>query len=279
MNPITTLLPAPLKSALEDARALSRDALDELLGRRDPLIPPTRLMFDGARDVATFKQNGQEFLKYFIQLGELQPYESVLDVGCGIGRKTFPLTGYLNEQGRYEGFDIVRTGIRWCQKTISKQYPNFHFQWVDVYNRYYNPQGRTRASEFEFPFADQTFDFVILGSVFTHLLPDDLENYFGQVARVLKKGGRCLITFFLLNPESLDLIAAHRSTMRLEFDHGIYRTADAAQPELAVGYDESFILEQYARRGLALEPPLHYGLWCGRREFLSYQDIIVATKV
>lgn len=25
--------------------------------------------------------------------------------------------------------------------------------------------------------------------------------------------------------------------------------------------------------------PIHYGLWCGRDEFLSYQDIILAKKI
>ena len=44
------------------------DALDWLLGRRDPLTPPTRLMYDGPRGVNAFRQNGQEFLRHYIEL-------------------------------------------------------------------------------------------------------------------------------------------------------------------------------------------------------------------
>jgi len=45
--------------------------------------------------------------------------------------------------------------------------------------------GTVAASEFVFPFADASFDFVSLASVFTHMLPVDLEHYAGQIARVL----------------------------------------------------------------------------------------------
>lgn len=48
-----------------------------------------------------------------------------------------------------------------------------------------------------------SFDFVFLTSVFTHLLPEDMNNYFSEVVRVLTHARRCLITYFLLTFESL----------------------------------------------------------------------------
>jgi ubiquinone/menaquinone biosynthesis C-methylase UbiE len=36
----------------------------------------------------------------------LRPDEKILDVGCGIGRKTLPLTQYLTKGREYEGIDI-----------------------------------------------------------------------------------------------------------------------------------------------------------------------------
>ena len=97
-------------------------------------------------------------------------------MGCGIGRIAIPLTQYL-KTGTYDGFDIVRHGVEWCQQKVTPHYPNFNFFVADVYNKLYFPQGRYAATEYTFPFADDTFDFVFLTSVFTHMMPKDLEHY------------------------------------------------------------------------------------------------------
>ena len=279
MKNITQLIPGILVSRVRDILYRILDATDVLFGRRDPLIPPRRLMFDGPRDIQTFKKNGEEFLRYYINLCNLKPNEKILDVGSGIGRKTIPLTQYLDENGKYEGVDIVKVGIEWCQKNISNKYPNFHFQLVDVYNKTYNPKGKYKASEFRFPFENDTFDFVVLGSVFTHMLPGDMENYFSEIARVLKRGGRCLISFFLLNKESLELINEKKSTLDFKYEMKNYRSVNAHTPEIAVCYDEVFVLGLYETYGLKINEPIHYGSWCERKDFLSYQDIIIATKI
>jgi len=51
------------------------------------------------------------------------------------------------------------------------------------------------------------------------------------------------------------------------------------QPEAAIAYEESFIHDCYQRNGLLIKQAIHYGSWCGRREFLSYQDIVIANKL
>lgn len=253
------------------------DAIDLLLGRRDELTPPKRI-FLSYRDFRKFKKVGEEFLHYFIEWGGLKPYERILDVGCGIGRMAVPLTKYLDERGSYEGFDPVADGIKWCEKKISSKYPNFHFQLVDMYNKTYNPKGRYKASEFKFPYESESFDFVFLASVFTHMLPEDMENYFREVTRVLKRGGRCLITFFLLNKESLQLISVRKSMLDFKYEFGTFRTTNPDRPEDAVCYEETFIYGLYEKYGLKIKPPIHYGSWCGRENPLSSQDIIVASK-
>ena len=135
----------------------------------------------------------------------------VLDVGCGIGRAAIPLTRFLSEKGRYEGFDIVPAGIDWCKDKISKRYNNFNFQLSNVYNKVYHPSGWLQSDESTFPYADESFDFVFLISVFTHILPPGMENYFCGNQPRHEDGGRCFITYFLFDDETEKLMRAGRS--------------------------------------------------------------------
>jgi len=255
-----------------------KDFRDMLLLRRDPLIPPTRLMFDGPRSIQDFKNNGTDFLEYFVNLCNLKPDGKVLDVGCGIGRKTLPLTQYLDENGKYEGFDIIDLGINWCNQNITNKYPNFHFQKADVINKYYNPDGKYEASEYKFPFEENYFDLVFLGSVFTHMLPNELENYLSEVFRVLKSDGRCLISYFLINKNSLGAIQSNKSSIDFKYDLDNYRTTDIDIPEDAVSYKESYIRNLYQKQSLEILEPIYFGSWSGRDEYLDYQDLIIAKK-
>lgn len=245
------------------------------LKNRNSMIPPESMIFFGDGD---FELIGQEFKDYFIELAYLQPNNRVLDVGCGIGRMAIPLTDYLSNQGEYWGFDINRMGIEWCQRRISKRFCNFHFQHIDVYNRHYNPNGKVRAQDFQFPYDDEFFNFVFLTSVFTHMLPSDMENYLGEISRVLKTGGRCLITFFILNEESENLLRSGHSTLDFKYNIDGCLTVNEEKPEAAVAYNEEFVIRLFKKYGLKITQPIHYGSWCKRDSFLSYQDLIIATK-
>ena len=274
-NVIKRFILRPIRKAMRRIYYFPIDTIDSSLGLRDELTPPREKIFVGTGD---FKKIGQEFFQYFIELGELKPNERVLDVGCGIGRMAVPLTNYLDKRGTYEGFDIVADGINWCKKKITPEYPNFHFQLADVLNKSYNPKGKYKASEYKFPFQDESFDFLFLTSVFTHMLPQEMENYFSEIARVLKRNGRCLITFFLLNIESVKLMDAKSSTFY--FNYGIEgcRTINMNKPESAVAYEEKSIRSLYEKYRLTIVEQVRYGSWCGRENFLSYQDIIIAAK-
>ena len=267
-------LPAPLRRGLKLSSQLCLDGLDLLLGRREELVPPRYLNFGGD---GNFVDTGNEFLRYFIQLGELRPEHRVLDIGCGIGRMARPLTKYL-AKGSYEGIDIVPRGIRWCQDHFTPRYPNFRFQLADVQNREYNPHGRFQAAEYQFPFKDNEFDFVYLTSVFTHMQKKDMTHYLRETSRALRRNGKCLITFFLLNGESRKLISAGQSSLNFVFPQEGCWTADESLPENALAYEEEYVREVFAESSLVLES-VQYGAWCGRSEYLSYQDVLVARKV
>jgi SAM-dependent methyltransferase len=248
--------------------------VDLLLGRRrNELVPPHYLNFVGDGD---FEKTGDEFLGYFVGLGGLRPDHRVLELGCGIGRMTRPLTKYL-ASGSYEGIDIVPRGIRWCQSHY-RRYPNLHFQLADVQNPAYNRGRQLRSTEYRFPFNDNEFDFVFLTSVFTHMLRDDMTHYLREISRTLHPNGICFITFFLLNEESRKLTSAGQSSHDFRFPLDGCWTADERVPENAIAYDEGDVRKIYAQSSLALEN-LRYGAWCGRGEYLSYQDVLIARKI
>jgi hypothetical protein len=52
---------------------------------------------------------------------------------------------------------------------------------------------------------------------------------------------------------------------------------DEDEPEHGIAFDEAYIRALYRELGFTLET-VRYGAWCGRREYLSYQDIVVARK-
>lgn len=248
---------------------------DVVLRRKNTFSYPQGKTFVGAGD---FKKIGQEFLWYFIRYSKLKPSAKVLDVGCGLGRMAIPLTKFLNKKGNYEGFDIVPSAISWCKNNISSKFPNFSFQIADIYNKEYNPNGKFEASTYRFPYQDSSFDFVFLTSVFTHMLPRDMEHYFSEISRVLKKNGKCFITYFLSREDSLRLMKTEKSSLNFKHEFEGFRTINLDKSEAAVCYDEAYVLDLYEKYGFKVVRPLHYGSWCGRQNYLSYQDIIIASK-
>ncbi len=259
------------------------DYIDWILGRRGAFTPPRHIL-NAARVAGRFNdidKVAHEIFRCVIELGELKSSETVLEVGCGIGRNAASLTTYLNQGGTYEGFDIVPLSIGWCQQKISREYPNFRFRLGDIYNKAYNPKAKLKPSEYKFPYKDEFFDFVFLTSVFTHMMPEDVKHYLSEIVRVLKTGGRCMITFFLLNQESLMLLNSGLSFYDLRHETGPCRFMDQEIPEAAIAYQEEYIRAIYRKKGLAITEPINYGWWCRREKgtFSSGQDIIMARKI
>ncbi|HVF66523.1 MAG TPA: class I SAM-dependent methyltransferase [Pyrinomonadaceae bacterium] len=278
-NKLKQMIPVRGRAVLRHSYEHLRYWLGVRLGRRDPLTPPAYLIFVGG-DVTNFRQQGEKWLQASVGLGGLQPDGRVLDVGCGVGRAAVALTRYLNRDGSYEGFDIVSAGIKWCRRWITPRFPNFRFRHADVFNKYYHPAGKFKASEYRFPYRDADFDLVILTSVFTHMFRPDAENYLAEIQRVMRPGGRCLITFFLLNDESLNLMRGNETQPELNFRHEIgggCRTSSADRPEEAIAYTEEAVKAMYERCALQITE-IKYGSWCGRPVLPYIQDVVVALK-
>jgi SAM-dependent methyltransferase len=251
------------------------DVRDALLRRRSPLVPPRgESAFVGDGDFAGM---GRRFLEHFVKFGDLKPDHCVLDVGCGIGRMALPLTGFLGAEGEYWGFDPVAKGIKWCDEHITTRFPNFRFYVADVWSKSYNRRGSIQACRYVFPHRDGLFDFAFAISVFTHMVPADVDNYIANIARVLKPGGTCFATYYLLNPSTRETHAAEDFQYPVD-STGVCMAVSKVEFEKAVAFDETFVRDTYRKHGLSLQEPVRYGRWATPKGGPAFQDLIVARK-
>jgi SAM-dependent methyltransferase len=234
--------------------------------------PPAENVFVGDGD---YRAIGAEYLGHFVRIGGLKPFESVLDIGCGIGRMAVPLTQYLDSgTAFYEGVDPVNAGIEWCVQNITSAYPNFRFCRVDVAHELYNPGGAIAGHEIVLPFADAKFDFVAMVSVATHLPEAEISAYAREIARLLAPGGRLFLTAFIVAAGDPD-----RPTARPRFTPGNRPGTwfgDPLAPLGAIGFDAGIIEDILKKAGLQVQR-VSLGHWRGI-ESNHYQDVIIAVK-
>ena len=266
-------LPRRLRWALRKLYLVPLDLAERLLGSTDSMTPPRGTNFSGA--VSDIKASGDKLVQTMSEVARLTPSSRVLDVGCGLGRLGAAMTRYLDREGAYYGLDIVPDGIKWCTDNITGPHGNIHFVHADIFNREYNPHGLVRPSEYCFPFDDNTFDVVVLISVFTHMLPPEVENYVCEIARVLRPSGCCFASYFLLTPESRLLISSGRSSMNFKHKLGTHWLMSTKVPEYGVAYDADFVRQCYAKCGLSSE--LHAGRWYSGSG-PGDQDLLVGYK-
>lgn len=232
-----------------------------------------------------------------IEAGGLERSGRVLDIGCGPGRIAAPLTRYLDPAaGRYEGFDVMPQSIRWYVRNITKRHPAFHFQLADLHNGQYNPRGRQGAADYIFPYADGAFDVAVAVSLFTHLRPFESDRYLRETARTLRPGGRLVGTWYLLNDEAEELLAAGRALRPgifaqgrppLKLDHALtdergnrFRAPEEAVPEHLIAAYEADVRAQHERAGLRIVE-IRHGSWAGREALAGGlgQDTVIAERV
>jgi SAM-dependent methyltransferase len=239
-----------------------------IAGHRIPL--PSRR--DRAAVVGPFVPIGCRWLSALSALGHLAPNGRVLDVGCGPGRMAYCLAHYLDSSGRYEGLDVVHRHVRRLRATVTRRFPNVRFRCVDLRNGLYNPRGDAAATRFRFPYAPKSFDAVVAFSVFQHVGPEVVRHYLREIGTVLRPGGRCVFSCFLVARPS------DRTADSLDFVHRVPGgwTADAGLPEVGFAYGERTLRRWLAESGLALRVRLG-GRW-RRPSGFSYQDVVVAER-
>ncbi len=266
-------LPASLRFTVRRLVYLPQDIWSGM-NKKNDLVPPKGLIFTGAGDFISIGNKLVNSLKVHCQL---QPEHAVLDIGCGIGRVAIPLTEYLNENGSYDGFDVIDTGINWCKKRVTPRFPNFNFLYIPLKNDLYRETGND-AADFVFPYEDNSFDCIVLTSVFTHMLPEEVENYLGEIHRVLKKGGKCFVTFFILNKHSKAFISTNEN-FNFPYHKGHYSLMDEKVKGANVAFEEDYLIELFSQKKLNVKNKL-YGFWANRKKenCEDFQDVIILEK-
>jgi SAM-dependent methyltransferase len=138
-------------------------------------LPPRRLMVRvaGTADADWFLRGGRAGYGAIGAHVDLQAVRDVLDFGCGCGR----VIRYFGEHsGGVFGSDVDRDAVAWCRDNL--RFARFE----------------TNGLAPPLAFADESFDLVYALSVFTHLTDDLQLAWRDELRRVLRPGGRLLIT-------------------------------------------------------------------------------------
>ena len=115
-------------------------------------------------------------LRELLILHGLRKDHYVIDVGCGAGRLAKPLAEYLD--GKYLGIDVVPDLLNYARNLARR--PDWRFE---------------PASGLTIPEQDQQANMVCFFSVFTHLLHEESFVYMREAKRVLKPGGKVVLSF------------------------------------------------------------------------------------
>lgn len=138
----------------------------------------------------------QKMRQSTVELAQIKPGESILDVGCGTGQLTRAAKGKAGATAEVVGVDASAEMIAVARRKAQEEGCDIDFQ-----------PGLIE----KLPFPDDTFD-IVLSSLMVHHLPDDLkERGFTEVYRVLKPGGRLFVVDF--EPPSHPLLRGFMSVL------------------------------------------------------------------
>ena len=244
------------------------------------LVPPRGLWIGPGDPIGHYYRGIWEYLAYLTLLVELRREEAVLELGCGHGRTAHGLLYYLRHPGRYVGLDVDRRQIDDARARISARHPGFEFVWADVRSAVYNPHGGQEAANYVFPFADGSFDVAYAASLFTHLLPSEARTYLCETHRVLRPGGRCLFSLFVL-----DHYRGQGTTTSpfYEFgapllDHPGVAVHDPNHPDAAIAYSRNAFGELCRQASMTVDRVVP-GLWSESPGWAVHeQDLVVLSR-
>jgi ubiquinone/menaquinone biosynthesis C-methylase UbiE len=113
-----------------------------------------------------------------LQLAHIRNGERILEVAVGTGR-VFKQILSQNREGQNEGIDLSPEMLARTEKRVRDRFFNYSLKEADAYF---------------LPFADESFDLIINNYMFDLLPEEDFLHVLREFRRVLKPGGRMVIT-------------------------------------------------------------------------------------
>jgi ubiquinone/menaquinone biosynthesis C-methylase UbiE len=117
-------------------------------------------------------------LSYPLDLAEIKPGQSILDLGCGRGEITWNVA---NLGASSTGIDYSSASMQ-IAKLLRERASEASLDMTLV-----------QGGAYHLPFRDLSFDTVFMLDIVEHLYPLELFDTFAEVYRVLKRGGRLVI--------------------------------------------------------------------------------------
>lgn len=131
-----------------------------------------------------WEQMGALQLEFLVKIG-LTKEHCLLDIGCGTLRGGRHFIAYL-DTGNYTGIDISPRAIQYGLQLVHVEHLSEKQPRLLV-----NNDLELRFSEFE----NETFDYLLAQSVFTHLRPKDIETCFENIGRIMHDRSIFCFTF------------------------------------------------------------------------------------
>ena len=211
----------------------------------------------------------------------------ILDIGCGTGLLAMASMPFITENGKYLGLDVKKNNIVFCNSNY--KHPNVHFEHFDISNEKY--AANQSKSIVPWDVTDGSYDVITALSVWTHLNEEHSIFYFKEIDRVLKKGGKAIISFFYLDDDYQKSLERrtddngrfHKTKQkRWIFSENAYESKDwfcpewVKVPEDAIGVNSKAIEMMIADTSLEIEN-IYSGNWKENPGFY-FQDVIIFTK-
>ena len=221
-------------------------------------IPPQGLMRNGLTrwQRLLYREGCRRDARLVTEQTALNRGSRILDIGFGTGRLGQGIVDTLGTVRNSTGIEVSRPHVEWCREQF-KAHSFMQFIEVEMHNERYRPHGSTVRAPLPLP--NSAFDIACLFSVFTHLLPNDIEFYLGELARVLEGEGRVIFTLYQDN-------ASPDFSVNPKNAFGPYE----ASPLHRVRYNRHFLAEKIRRHG--------FTVLRSDRQWLQNQDLVVMKR-
>jgi SAM-dependent methyltransferase len=208
-------VPLEWRVGFHEHKQLPRELAARVRNRLDAQLPlpPRKLIYfvAGHRDPGHFLQTGRsttEAIRGLLNKHglKIEQFESVLDFGCGVGRI---MRHWSTTHGpRFHGTDYNPELINWCKNNL--KFAEF----------------RVNTLSGPLPYEAESFDFIYVFSVFTHLNEPLQFFWIDELSRVLKPGGYLYFTTHgehylpTLSPEEREQFLSGKPAIREEHRSG-----------------------------------------------------------